>query len=260
MAKILLIILSNEMNNKYKNNIQSFNEKIINNFDNIDVCLSSSYDDFDNYDSIINVKYKIKCKDRQFSKMVEIFKYLNNSNISYDWYIKVRPDLLLLDNIDMRLLHKCDKNSVNSRIRFYVGPEINVKYGTSHTTNDCWSKSWIYNDLLLTIVPDDQIYIVHNNIANKCFAPILNNNFPNSIITYYYFHFNTGWIISKKYIHDIINYGLQTQLEWFFRDILYLRNIKINPFGFNIIFRNTQSNDLIIKKPNQFLQSYQDSS
>ena len=85
MIKILLIIVSNKMDIEYKNNIISFNEKIINNFDNIDVCLVSSYDDFDSYDSIINVKYKIKCKDKQFSKMVEIFKYLNNNNITYDW-------------------------------------------------------------------------------------------------------------------------------------------------------------------------------
>ena len=255
MSKILLIIVSNKMDIEYKNNIISFNEKIINNFDNIDVCLVSSYDDFDNYDSIINVKYKIKCKDRQFSKMVEVFKYLNNNNITYDWYIKVRPDLVLLDNIDKDFINKCDKNSLNSRVRFYIGPEINIKYGASHTTNDSWSKSWIYNNSLLTIAPDDQIYIVNNNIANKCFAPILNNDFSNKIITYYYFHCNTGWIVSKRYIPDIIKYGLQSQLEWFFRDILYLRNIKINPFGFNIIFRNIQSNDLIITKANQFLQS-----
>ena len=254
MNKILLIILSNTMNVEYKENIKCIKEKIINNFDNIDVCLVSSYDDYHNYDDIIDIKYKLKCKDRQFIKMVEVFKFLNNNNTSYDWYIKVRPDLLVLDNIDKSFLSSCDENSLNARIRFYIGPELNIKYGASHITNDAWCKSWIYNHSLLTIAPDDQIYIFHNNIANKCFEPIIYSNISNEVIDYYYFHCNTGWTLNKIYTHNIIESGLKTQLEWFFRDILFLRNIKINPFGFNIIFRNLQSNDLIINKPNLFLQ------
>ena len=77
MNRILLIISSNTMNIEYQENIKCIKEKIVNNFNNIDICLISSYEDYNNYDNIINVKYKIKCEGRQFTKMVELFKFLN---------------------------------------------------------------------------------------------------------------------------------------------------------------------------------------
>lgn len=246
MNRILLIISSNTMNIEYQENIKCIKEKIVNNFNNIDICLISSYEDYNNYDNIINVKYKIKCEGRQFTKMVELFKFLNIKKTNYDWYIKIRPDLLVLDNINDKILNICNKNCLNSRLRFYIGPDLNIKHGASHTTNDAWSKSWIYNSTILTVVPDDQIYIFHKNIAEKCFAPIIYSIISNEVIDYYYFHCNTGWTLTKRNIHDIIKLGLTTQLEWFFRDILNLRDIEINPLGLNVIFRNIQSNDLII--------------
>ena len=144
MNRILLIISSNTMNIEYQENIKCIKEKIVNNFNNIDICLISSYEDYNNYDNIINVKYKIKCEGRQFTKMVELFKFLNIKKKNYDWYIKIRPDLLVLDNINDKILNICNKNCLNSRLRFYIGPDLNIKHGASHTINDAWSKSWIY--------------------------------------------------------------------------------------------------------------------
>jgi len=60
----------------------------------------------------------------------------------------------------------CDENKFNSRVRWYIGDHINIKYGTSHTfnKNDSWGESWIYNKNINYIVPDDQIYIFNKNI------------------------------------------------------------------------------------------------
>jgi hypothetical protein len=125
--KILVIICSQEMNINNSENIEILNNYLIN-IENstIDYCGISSNNDFNNYENIISFKYKIINTKRQLSKICD-FITENKNNLDYDWYIKIRPDLKLLENINFSML---SDTAINARARFYRGPK-QIEYGMS---------------------------------------------------------------------------------------------------------------------------------
>ena len=136
----------------------------------VEYCGISNQDDFHNYENIISWKYKIINTKLQFSKICDfITEY--KSELDYDWYMKIRPDVKLLENIRFDLL---SEHAVNARARVYHGPR-KIKYGMSVNgegkykyIGDCH-----YADIEHDVILDDMLFIFHRNIIQlNAFDPI----------------------------------------------------------------------------------------
>jgi len=218
--KLLVIICSHKFDVSWYNNIIILNDYMKNlndymqNF-NIEVDYSgiSSQDDFHNYESIISFKYKTINTKYQFSKICD-FITDKNYELDYDWYMKIRPDLKLLENINFNLL---SVNAINARARVYFGPK-KIKYGMSINLRECY-----YDDNEHNVIVDDQLFIFHKNVLQKgAFDKIEAGSV-------------TGW------------WGTNEN-EWVHSIVFESRNIPINVIGINLEFirDNSFSADLNI--------------
>jgi len=163
--KILIIIISNEMNINNKLNIEILNN-YLHSIDDIVVeyCGISSNDDFINYEDIIKFKYKNINSKEQFSKICDFIT--DNKNIlDYDWYIKIRPDIKLLENINFDIL---SNTAINAIARLYVGHK-QIKNGMSVNGDGPWKdiRDCYYDTYEKYIILDDMLYIFHNNVIHK---------------------------------------------------------------------------------------------
>ena len=97
---------------------------------------------------------------KQLSKMCEFIKE-NRGELNYDWYIKFRPEIMLMEQIPF---NKLMNNSINARARQYTGPKKIIN-GMSVGGEGWWNnvKPSIYNDTEINIELDDQLYIYDNN-------------------------------------------------------------------------------------------------
>jgi len=172
------------LNEQFVKNIKSIKENLldINNINTIEIATLYSEENELNKDSILliesllekKIKYKYSRNLKQLSKMTH---FLNELQERYDWYIKFRPDFELLEKIDNIKLNSLKKDSINARLRSYVGPELKLDYGSSvggawirvHNKEIKYSNSLIESEYVL----DDQIYLFHDNIRDKAFKPIL---------------------------------------------------------------------------------------
>lgn len=162
--KILVIIISHEMNVNYINNLMILDdylkkdENVI-----VDYCGISSNDDFCNYESMVTFKYKIINSKQQFSKIYDFITQHKNE-LDYDWYIKTRPDVKLLEPINFDILSNI---AINARARIYRGPQ-KIKYGMSINGEGIWKNigNCFYDEYEKEIMLDDQIFIFHKNIIN----------------------------------------------------------------------------------------------
>ena len=158
--KILVIICSHEMNIVNVDNI-----KIINDYlkkDNIvEYCVISNSDDFSNYEIVISLKYKIINNKFKLSKMCDFITEYKH-DLDYDWYIKIRPDLRLLEKINFETL---SDTSINARARVYNGPK-KILYGMSVNGDGIWKHigNCYYDDCEKETVLDDMMYIFHHNV------------------------------------------------------------------------------------------------
>jgi len=217
--KLLVIICSSDLEKKWCDNIKILNDYIkLLNMD-VDYCGISSQDDFNNYEGIISFKYKIINAKRQFSKICDFISDYKPV-LEYDWYIKIRPDVLLLENINFNIL---SENAINARARVYYGPS-KIKYGMSVNGEGIWKNigNCYYDDIEHDVVLDDQIFIFHKNM-------IILNAFD-------------------KIEHKITsnNYWDQFEYEFFMSSIFKSREISFNVIGINLILLkyNTFSGNL----------------
>ena len=165
--KLLVILCSHEMDTKWKNNIEIL--KIYMNQLQIDVdyCGISNQDDFDNYE--INYKFKIINTKRQLSKICD---FISMYNPEYDWYMKIRPDMKMLENIKFNEL---SENAINGRARVYFGPK-KIKNGMSVNGEGIWKNigDCYYCEEEKNIVIDDMFFMFHNNVVKmKAFDTII---------------------------------------------------------------------------------------
>ncbi len=79
----------------------------------VDYAGISSKDDFENYEDIIEFKFKMINPKKQLSKMCDFIKE-NRGQLNYDWYIKIRPEIMLMEQIPFDTLMS---NSINARAR-----------------------------------------------------------------------------------------------------------------------------------------------
>jgi hypothetical protein len=200
--KILVIICSNEMNSIHLPNIEIM-YNYLKKYDNsiVEYCGISNRDDFNNYESIISFKYKIICHKKQLSKMCDFITQYKNE-LDYDWYIKFRPDIIMLEPINFDIL---SDTAINARARSYNGPK-HIKYGMSINGEGVWRNigDCYYNIRETNIIIDDQVYIFHQNVV-------------------------------KMGAFNHVNDGNRED-EWFHTNIFKSRNIGLNPIGLYLQF------------------------
>jgi len=170
---ILVIIVSHEFSLKYKQNIHILNNFMHQIANKVDYVGISSLDDFHHYADIISFQHTIINQKRQFSKICEFITNYKET-LNYDWFIKIRPEVLLFDNIP---LHQLSVNSINARARTYYGPK-RILYGCSiggkgsHSNlNDCYYATYEHD-----IVLDDHIYIFDKNTIDNGAFDIFEEN------------------------------------------------------------------------------------
>ena len=170
--KILVIIVSHEFSLQYKQNISILNNFMHQITNEVDYVGISCLDDFHHYTDIISFQHTIINPKKQFSKICEFITDYKET-LNYDWYIKIRPDVLLFDNIPF---HQLSINSINARARTYYGPR-HILYGCSiggkgcHSNiNDCYYDTYEHK-----IVLDDHIFIFHKNVIDNGAFDIFTN-------------------------------------------------------------------------------------
>lgn len=172
--KLLIIISGDTFDVKYSDNIRILNDCINSSSIEVHYCGISSNDDFSNYENIISFKYKIINTSHQLSKLCDFITDYK-SELYYDWYIKIRPEIKLLENIKF---NKLSDNCINARARVYNGPS-QIKYGMSINGIGCWSNvgDRRYRYAEKNIILDDQFFIFHKNIIeNNAFDKIDKTN------------------------------------------------------------------------------------
>lgn len=219
--KVLIILISNELDLIYKNNIVILKNLIKQSLPNyiIDFAVISSYNDFCNYENIIPIKYKIINTKRQLNKICDFisdYKY----NFDYKWYIKFRPDHKLLESINFDLL---DENSINCRARVYIGPK-KVINGNTCGGKGKWNtiKSCKFSENEETFIIEDTIWIFHNNVINMGGFDKLKSKFPS--------HKQDNYSIGYEETFDENN-----EPEWKYTVLFKSRNIKFNLIGINVL-------------------------
>lgn len=217
--KILVIISSHEMNINHLSNIIILKEYLKQY--NVSYCGISNTDDFKHYESVIKFKYKIINTSKQLSKICNFITYYKDKLIKkYDWYIKYRPDIKLLETINFNTL---STTAINARARVYNGPNQLI-YGMSINGIGPWVNKGccIYNKQEKDIVLDDQFYIFHKNI-------IMNGGFetynPKNVIEWY----------------KVDNKLMPWEHEWFHTNCWKSRNIKLNIIGIHLLFTKFNS-------------------
>ena len=161
--KLLIIIISDDFSKRWCNNIAVFKkymEQITPNIDYAGIC---SIDAFHNYEDIISFQYKIINPKKQFSKICDFITEYKNELQQYDWFIKIRPEVFLFENLPFDQL---SSHAMNARARVYIGPR-QILYGSSiggigsHITYYS-----VYDTYEHDILLDDHIFIFHKNSIN----------------------------------------------------------------------------------------------
>ena len=162
--KLLVILISNKMDKLLISNIQNLKEQmnLLIPKCEIDYAGISSEDDFINYEEYITFKYKFVNPKKQISKLNDFISNFEDKN--YDWYIKIRPEVYLLEPINLNCLVK---GSINGRARKYEGCK-EVPYGISVGGSGPWRNIYDvkFNDIKEFIELDDQIFIFDNTSIN----------------------------------------------------------------------------------------------
>ena len=219
--KVLVIISSHQINKNDFENIRVLNDFMLKTPNiTFDYAGISSTDDFSNVEDIISFKYKSINSKFQFRKISDFISD-NKENLDYDWYIKVRPDIKLLEAINFNNLSDI---AINARTRKYRGPK-RIKYGMSingpgpyREIGDC-SYEADENEIIL----DDQIFIFHKNVIdlgafNKLEESLLENKWRGTSLWSFIYKDTDFW-----------------ENEWLHTTIWKMRNIPLNVIGLNVL-------------------------
>ena len=161
--KVLVLLCSHEMDPKWIDNITALRDYMIDL--DVDYCGISNQDDFHHYESILSFKYKVINPNRQFGKVCD---FISSTELDYDWYMKIRPDVKLLEPIPFSML---SKDAINARARVYYGPR-HIPYGMSINGEGIWKDigDSHYSEVEHDIILDDMLFLFHNNLK-RAFEP-----------------------------------------------------------------------------------------
>ena len=162
--KLLVLVCSHEMDPQWIDNIILLRD-YMKDLD-VDYCGISNQDDFHHYESILSFKYKVINPKRQLTKVCD---FISSTELNYDWYMKIRPDVKLLEPIPFSIL---SKEAINARARVYFGPR-NIPYGMSVNGEGIWKDvgDSHYDEEEHDIILDSMLFLFHNNVKNA-FEPI----------------------------------------------------------------------------------------
>jgi len=162
--KLLVLVCSHEMDPQWIDNIILLRDYMIDM--DVDYCGISNQDDFHHYESILSFKYKVINPKRQ---LIKVCDFISSIELNYDWYMKIRPDVKLLEPIPFSIL---SENAINARARVYFGPR-NIPYGMSINGEGIWKDvgDSHYDEEEHDIVLDSMLFLFHNNLK-KAFDPI----------------------------------------------------------------------------------------
>lgn len=217
--RILVIIVTGEMHNSLKENIQILHDYLKDDHQ-VEYAGLSSQDDFKNYEDMITFKFKMINPALQLTKLRNFFEAYHEY-MGYDWYIKFRPEVKLLQIIDFT---NCVKGAINARTREYIGPK-KIQYGCS--VGDPTGEWVIYNAEAVKydeeekfVLLDDQIFIFDTTILNTGF---------------YKGEYTDG---ERKYVtyEDRVYILPERQDEQYHKRFWNAKNIQLNPIGINMIF------------------------
>ena len=104
--KVLVIIISRGMYKKNVNNIKKLKDSFDKNIQ-VDYCCISGENDFNNYENVIKLKYKIISKSKQLEKMCEfITDYKDELEELYDEVDKLKKQIKKLTAENKKLKAK----------------------------------------------------------------------------------------------------------------------------------------------------------
>jgi hypothetical protein len=211
--KILCIICGHKYEQVQKENILILKNYLDTLEAQVDYAAISSENDFHVFEDIVSFKYKSISKRFQMSKMCD---FMSSNELDYDWYIKCRPDLKLLEQpFNLNVLKE---NAINARARVYYGNK-NIKHGLSVGGQGVWKHRtpYYYSNSERPIL-DDMIYIFDKNV------------------------FKNGAFFK-------INNTKTRENEWFHTNVWQSRKIKLNVIGLHLIFtkNNTYSGDILVE-------------
>jgi len=215
--KVLFILTSRSCHDEYLHILRRFADyvKRLSATYDIDVAFISGEDDFSTYESILPFKYKRVNPEKQLDKLCT---FLSECPERYDWYVKTRPDLDLLQDIPFSSL---PKDSINARARVYTGPakledaaSIGGEGFWKHITGEIH-----YSPELTVQVLDDIVYIFHKDVLDQgAFSPLTEEErayrFPLSVAP------------PAQGVQD----------EWFHTNLWNHRKIKMNVIGLKCRF------------------------
>lgn len=165
--KILVIIISNVMSTMFIDYIKKTKETLVDHLEKnghvVDIASVSGTNDHSNYAHFLKIKYTYTTEKRQFGKLCD---FLSTLDEPYDWYIKVRPDIELLEPIYINFLS--EKTAIYARARVYNGPR-KIVYGASVGGRGPWDylhHELKYSDTENEVVLDDQLFIFHKSAVN----------------------------------------------------------------------------------------------
>jgi len=169
MRKILFMLTGAIMDSRYLDNIKilgNYIQKLSEEYA-VDIACISGRDDFEVFDSILHFTYKVVTTKKQLDKVCD---FVSECAESYDWYVKIRAEVRLLEQLDFASF--CE-NSINARARVYNGP-LCVKNGSAVGGDGYlnYVHAIHYSPELQEIVLDEMIYIFHKNIVERGFRRI----------------------------------------------------------------------------------------
>jgi len=109
-------------------------------------------------------KYTFVHPGKQFAKVSAFFQA--HPDLSYDWYLKVRPDVQILEPI---FLEAYPEDSINARARVYTGPRC-IPYGMSINGPGAWKDfegARFYDTSEHDVILDDQLFFFHSSVLAK---------------------------------------------------------------------------------------------
>ena len=180
--KLLVILISHAFETKWRGNVAGLRDCLarVEGVTAVDYAGVSSHADFKNYDDLVPFRFTEVNPKRQVNKLCDFVSAHRAELEGYDWFVKTRPDIRLLEPPDFSAMAP---GAVNARARAYVGPR-KVEYGMSingpgpnkfHRAGDC-----VYDPVERKVVLDDQFVVFPRSVvAQGAFDPVY---FPPQVV------------------------------------------------------------------------------
>jgi len=167
IKRVLVVIISHSYHSAFDANLRSWDKLFPGTTTDYAAVLSeNNKEDFINIERALGIplKYRMCVADKQIHKLWQFIS--SNDLTEYDWFVKMRPEMRLLDTIP---LSDCIPDKFNGRARVYRGPK-HVKHGMSVMGPGCWGlivSDYSYNEHEVEVVMDDQMFMFDRAVVSS---------------------------------------------------------------------------------------------